>query len=98
LKSLKDKIIKDRIIQRENLSNFVSNRITNGREKEKNKLQAQNEKDTFILHDREKVNNDILIANQKTKQKEVIQEGYLNKYAFKTVRPEITEYYDKYVE
>jgi hypothetical protein len=97
MRNEKQKLIKDTIKKRENMTTLASVSIANGREKEKNRLQKQNEKETFILHDRKKVNKEILIANEKSKQKEIIQEEYLTKY-MKSVRPEVGEYFEKYVE
>lgn len=97
LKTFKHKIINDKIKKRENLSTLVSERIINGRDKEKSKLQKQNENETFIFHDRKKVNNDIIIAKEKFKKKELIQEGYLYKY-IQTTKPEVNDYYNNCVE
>ena len=80
---MKQKIIKDKIKQRENLSEQASKNIINERENEKNKLQENYEKETFIFHDRAKVNNSNMNTNEKIKQKEIIHDGYLNKFMLK---------------
>ena len=83
LRNYKQKIIKDKIKQRENLSEQASKNIINERENEKNKLQENYEKETFIFHDRAKVNNHNMNTNEKIKKKEIIHDGYLNKFMLK---------------
>ena len=61
----------------------ASKNIINERENEKNKLQENYEKETFIFHDRAKVKNHNMNTNEKIKKKEIIHDGYLNKFMLK---------------
>ena len=89
-----EKLIKDRIKQRENLSNKVGEYIKNMRDYNINRLQTENENGNFFDKNRE---YGILRAQKRDYLNNNYVMGNINKYS-NLENPKVRDYYKKYVK